>query len=184
MSLKLFADRGYENVSVDELVRAASVTKGAFYHYFSSKEDCLAEIHTAFVDYAFERFEKIIASDQPADLTLRALIGELIDQVHNFRDEVVLLWDARRKVPKLRAGDIESRKAKIRHLFADTVTRGQEHGVFHDSHNAQVVALGIFGMCMWAYHWYDPKGALGPHEIAASFGDLVIAGLTRVPDIG
>ena len=42
---RLFADRGFEGTSVQEIVEAASVTKGAMYHYFGSKDDLLYEIY-------------------------------------------------------------------------------------------------------------------------------------------
>jgi TetR/AcrR family transcriptional repressor of nem operon len=37
-ALSLFRERGYADTTVDELCRAAGVTKGAFFHYFPSKE--------------------------------------------------------------------------------------------------------------------------------------------------
>jgi AcrR family transcriptional regulator len=39
-ALALFATRGYNATSVDEIVAAARVSKSAFYEYFTSKEDC------------------------------------------------------------------------------------------------------------------------------------------------
>ena len=42
---RLFAARGFEGTSVQEIVSAAGVTKGAMYHYFDSKDDLLKEIY-------------------------------------------------------------------------------------------------------------------------------------------
>lgn len=39
---KVFLQKGYEQTSVDDLLRAAGISKGAFYHYFTSKEEVLA----------------------------------------------------------------------------------------------------------------------------------------------
>lgn len=39
----LFEEKGFDNVSVDEIVAAAKSSKGSFYHYFSKKEDLLVE---------------------------------------------------------------------------------------------------------------------------------------------
>lgn len=36
---RLFGERGYAATSVDEIVRAAGVTKGALYHHFTGKDD-------------------------------------------------------------------------------------------------------------------------------------------------
>ena len=38
-ALKLFASRGYHAVSIADIVRESGCTRGALYHYFSSKEE-------------------------------------------------------------------------------------------------------------------------------------------------
>lgn len=43
-ALRLFTERGYENVSVDEIIAATNTSKGTFYHYFRGKEEIIAEI--------------------------------------------------------------------------------------------------------------------------------------------
>ena len=43
-ALALFAERGYEQVTVDDILQAANISKGTFYHYFSGKEELLAEL--------------------------------------------------------------------------------------------------------------------------------------------
>jgi len=39
-ALQLFAERGFHDTSVDDVVAAARTSKSAFYLYFESKEDC------------------------------------------------------------------------------------------------------------------------------------------------
>src|SRR5215472_9752677 len=39
---RLFRERGFENVSVGEVMKAAGLTHGAFYAHFASKEDLQA----------------------------------------------------------------------------------------------------------------------------------------------
>lgn len=41
---RLFATRGYEATSLDDVVAAAGVTKGALYHHFASKRDLLRAV--------------------------------------------------------------------------------------------------------------------------------------------
>jgi AcrR family transcriptional regulator len=43
-ALVLFATRGYNVTSVEEVVARAKVSKSAFYEFFTSKEDCFREV--------------------------------------------------------------------------------------------------------------------------------------------
>lgn len=43
-ALALFATRGYNATSVEEVVAAAKVSKSAFYEFFTSKEDCFRSL--------------------------------------------------------------------------------------------------------------------------------------------
>ena len=49
-AMRLFLAKGYHGTSVDDITRAAGITKGALYWYFKSKEDLLNKI--------IEEFEK------------------------------------------------------------------------------------------------------------------------------
>ncbi len=44
VALKMFMDSGYENVSVDDIIKTANISKGTFYHYFKSKDEIMIEI--------------------------------------------------------------------------------------------------------------------------------------------
>lgn len=46
---KLFLQKGFKGVTMNELVEAAGLTKGAFYHYFKSKEQVFEEVVLAFL---------------------------------------------------------------------------------------------------------------------------------------
>lgn len=56
-SLMLFLQKSYRDVTMSEIVSKTGLSKGAFYHYFASKEELFREIVTIFfsmgaVDYA------------------------------------------------------------------------------------------------------------------------------------
>lgn len=62
---RLFLERSYQAVGVDELCQAADVRKGSFYHYFSSK----SELGKAVIDLhaeAFRRWLSTVGAATPA----------------------------------------------------------------------------------------------------------------------
>ncbi len=44
IALKLFVEKGIQQTSIQEIIEQSNISKGTFYNYFSSKNDCIAEI--------------------------------------------------------------------------------------------------------------------------------------------
>ncbi|MZQ81904.1 TetR family transcriptional regulator [Paenibacillus sp. 5J-6] len=44
VALSMFMEKGYENVSVDDIITATGTSKGTFYHYFKSKDAIIADL--------------------------------------------------------------------------------------------------------------------------------------------
>lgn len=62
---RLFAEHGYESTSVQDVVSAAGVTKGAMYHYFDSKDALLYEIYHRLLAMQAEQLDQIAAGPAP-----------------------------------------------------------------------------------------------------------------------
>jgi AcrR family transcriptional regulator len=43
-AIGVFADQGYDHATVEDIARAAGLSKGAFYHHFSTKEDIFLDL--------------------------------------------------------------------------------------------------------------------------------------------
>lgn len=68
---RLFAEKGYDRTSVQEIVEAAGVTKGALYHYFGSKDDLLHEVYARVLRIQQERLDAFAGADAPVEERLR-----------------------------------------------------------------------------------------------------------------
>jgi AcrR family transcriptional regulator len=69
-STLLFAARGYEGVSIEAILQACGISRGALYHHFSSKE----AIFTAVLEAAEEQVAaRVIAASKPATNPLDGL---------------------------------------------------------------------------------------------------------------
>lgn len=62
VACKLFLQKSYKEVTMKELVRNTGLSKGAFYHYFESKEQLFAEVlnffFTSVMRHAYENYSK------------------------------------------------------------------------------------------------------------------------------
>ena len=81
----MFAERGFDEVTVDEIVAAADVSHRTFYRYFPSKEDVVLGDH----DGKVEAFSAAVR-DRPADETpfeaLRAAVLDFADAYEQSKD--------------------------------------------------------------------------------------------------
>lgn len=75
-AMRLFAEEGYDNVSVRAVARAAGVAPGLAYHYFDSKERMFAE---AIEDYARRCATDVCAILDEKDLSLDEKLKHALD---------------------------------------------------------------------------------------------------------
>ena len=85
---RLFAEQGYDRTSVQEIVEAAGVTKGALYHYFGSKDDLLHEVYARVLRIQQERLDAVAGADEPVEKRLRAAAADVVvTTIDNLDDE-------------------------------------------------------------------------------------------------
>jgi AcrR family transcriptional regulator len=60
---KFFFTKGYEQTSVDEIIKAVGLSKGSFYYYFKSKEDLLDELTKELSLKILTKIEEIVDRD-------------------------------------------------------------------------------------------------------------------------
>lgn len=86
------AKRGYETTSVSDIVRAAAVSRNAFYKSFSDKQDCVAVAHEA----GHERLFEIVALSCEEGATLEGRVerslGTALDALASEPDLARLLF--------------------------------------------------------------------------------------------
>lgn len=72
-AITLFKQNGYDQVSVDEIVREAGTAKGTFYIYFESKADVLIYMLSAYDDY-YDQIAQQLNPEESVDLRLKTIV--------------------------------------------------------------------------------------------------------------
>src|SRR5688500_648948 len=108
VSVELFSTQGYAKTSVQQIVDAAGVTKGALYHYFSSKDDLLFDIYDRLLTLQRARLDEIVARGLEPLETMRLVCEDLIvtsigwirEGAVFFRSQHMLSDDRQREVKR------------------------------------------------------------------------------------
>jgi AcrR family transcriptional regulator len=74
----VFAEKGFEAATVEDVTTAAKIGKGTFYLYFQSKEHLLAVLWSRYVDKYLAATVTIIESSEDWWPTMDRLAGELV----------------------------------------------------------------------------------------------------------
>ena len=72
-ALRLFADRGFAETTVEDITEAADVGKGTFFNYFPSKEHIFA-VHAAM---QVEKIHEIVAQATESNRPMKQFLDEL-----------------------------------------------------------------------------------------------------------
>ncbi|WP_163506475.1 TetR/AcrR family transcriptional regulator [Fodinicola acaciae] len=89
-TLKLIAERGAVEMSVDEIAATAGVAKGTIFYNFGSKSGLIEALLTYGVDRVTEAMSAAAQGKAPLD-AMTAMVGTLLDFVDNYHGYAQLL---------------------------------------------------------------------------------------------
>ena len=166
----LFAERGFANVTVDDIGEAAGVSGPALYHHFAGKEALLGEMLVGISQYLLDGGRQVIAeSDEPL-LDLIAFHAEFaVDDrslitVH-FRDLVHARPEDQSRVRNLQARYVA--------LWADALQARSPHLERRQAHAAVHATFGLINSTPFS-------SRLPRAEMRSLLGAMAAAALGRV----
>ncbi len=177
-AVRLFAERGFDATSVQEIVAEASVTKGALYHYFSSKNELLYEIYHRLLSRQLADLDRILGEGLPPDETVRAVISELVETTTGSIDEVKVYVREMHRLDRPHRDAIRTERRRYHVTFRDFISAAQLAGVFSPVASADTVTFIVFGMINEIPTWYRTAGPKSAAQIADEVSAFVLAALT------
>jgi AcrR family transcriptional regulator len=120
-ALRLFAERGFDRVTVEEIAAAHDLSARTFFRYFASKEELVMGKYEFFGEQLAEDLAARPA-DEPIWVSLRQVFGRVADHVENDarRAESVAMEKIVRDHPTLNASYLE-RVSRMQELVLDEV---------------------------------------------------------------
>ena len=128
---KLFLEKGYEQTSIDDILRESGISKGGFYHYFKSKDDILSESINIIIEDAILYLQPIVEDKNLNALEKFKLFMVKKSEFQASKKEYAALLGKllQTDIMQYKYNMITSQKMII--PFATILEQGVKEGVFH-----------------------------------------------------
>ncbi len=185
-ALDLFVEHGYAATRLEDVARAAGVSKGTLYLYFDSKEALFKAVVREGIVSALECGERLAAAHRGS---ARALLEELLagwwDLIGSRKIGGIpkLMFSECRNFPDLCRFYFEEVTRRGLRLIAAALQRGIDEGEFRDM-DVELSAQLVWAPEAFLNLWQHAYGACDPRPVDASAYirqhlDLLLNGLLR-----
>ena len=175
-SMKLFAEKGYDATSIEEITATVGVAKGTLYYHFSSKEEIFnflveegIKLLQNSIDIKTAKFSNYIDK-------LKAIVLIQIKVVVKYEDLITIL------LSQFLGNEARNQKCQM-HVFEyikkieEIVEEGIKLGQIKQG-NAQVIASEIYGLiCSTLVYKLRNSGEIDTLKLFKEFENTVIEGL-------
>jgi len=176
VALRLFADRGFDAVSVDDVAQAAGIARRTVFRYYASKN----AIPWGDFDAHLQHLRQLLDRVGPGVPLGEALRGALL--AFNTFDESETLRHRQRMRVILQTAELQAYSMTMYAGWREVIAGFVAHrcGVKPGDLRPQTVAWMLLGVALGAYeHWLADESVSLPQALAEAF-DVVRAGLDEL----
>lgn len=116
VGLELMRKHGYGATGLQEILHAAEVPKGSFYHHFGSKEEFTAAVIERYVELSGEHCRAVLSSTRQAPLK----------RLRHYFEELIQIAGQSGKIPGCLAGNLSLEVASASSLLQGRLSAGFE----------------------------------------------------------
>ena len=174
---RLFAERGFEGTSIEEIAAQAGVSKPVVYEHFGGKEGLYAVVVDREMDYVVRRVVEAIATGSPRERVEQASLAFLTyvrDEPDGF---AVLSQDS----------PLTSSRGRLSSLLNDLAERVGDvfassfKAAGYDPKAAPIYAHALVGMVTFVGKWWTDVRKPSVEDVAKHIGALAWMGLRHLP---
>lgn len=163
---RLFYEQGYDDTTVDEIIRASGTSKGTFYHYFKGKDALLTSLSELF-DNKYEELIQEMPEEMGNFEKLLYLNQELFGMIEtSVSRELLASMYSSQLVTKGEKHLLDQNRIYYR-LLNELIAKGQRDGELTTRMSANEIAK-IYALCERAllYDWCICNGEYSLREYA------------------
>ena len=177
-AIDLFNERGFSNVTVDEIIKKTNSSKGAFYNHFKSKHDIFLEKFKEIDDFYVD---ELLPKLNPNDSTSNKLKNFFFMQMTYMEDD--LGWDVVRTIYEQELNTERESfflipDRPLYQILFRLCQEGQENGELREDISPGDMVTTIARVTRGIlYDWSIDKGKYSLKEEQEALFDVVIRGL-------
>jgi AcrR family transcriptional regulator len=170
----VFAEKGYEGTSVEEIAERAKISKPIVYEHFGGKEGLYAVIVDREMEYVIEQISDAIGNGTPRDRIEGAALA-FMRYVQERPDGFAVL---KRDSPS--NSGLANLLAEVAERVGN-VLRSEFKKAGYDPRAAPLYAQALIGMVTFVGQWWEENSKMSPEEAASHISALAWMGLRHLP---
>jgi AcrR family transcriptional regulator len=170
-----FLNRGYDGTSMDDLARAAGISKSSFYHHISGKEQLLRLGVSRALDALFAVLDEPEATGGAHVDRVRHILRRTADVIVDKTPEVALLIRVRGNTETERWA--LERRREFDRAVVKLVRQAVRNGDIRADVDPALLTRLLFGMVNSVVEWYQPGGRQTARQLADAVERVALTGM-------
>ena len=163
-ALRLFAERGYNAVSMRDLADAVGMRQGGLYNHFEGKQALLSNLMETHMVALLEALDAAMACVNGTRARLEAFVRHHVAHHLNYPDDVFLAYMEIRSLDSENRARIVALRNRYEHMLRKILEDGRAEGLFSIG-DAAVHARMLLAMMTGVTVWYRDNGRLTRDEV-------------------
>ncbi len=176
VALRVFAERGYDGASMDDVARAAGITKASIYHHVSGKEALLERGLGRALDALFAILDEPAAREGRALARLRHIVRRVAETTLHLLPELTVLFRVRGTSRSER--EALERRRRFDRVVTELIGQAQREGDVRADLDPRLAARLVFGMSNSVVEWYRSGSALDGAAVVRAVAVLAFEGMS------
>ncbi len=172
----LFCEKGYANVTVQEIAARAGLNKATLYYHMESKEELLFSIFDTICAILIRKFKEVMKKPVSPVQKLREIIYAYLTSLSEHPQAFRVFVSEGRELRGEHQKHIHRECNLIIRMVEEVLHEGVDKGVFRLP-DISIATLAILGMCNWAAHWLPSHPEISVDQVCQTFFYLISQGI-------